>query len=66
MISPRIWLASHLCIWTALFCLFFIPDSFLGLGVVMFLVIVTLFFEMYQFCQDRNLTGEKHIKIFKE
>ena len=42
LLCPKIWLGSNLSILLALICFYFVPDSFLTLGFVMFFVILTL------------------------
>ena len=61
LVCPKNWLASNIFILAALVCFYFIPDSFLTLGVVMVLVILAFVCEIYMFCCEKGLDHTKHI-----
>jgi len=66
LISPIAWLFSQLCMQGALVSLYFIPDSFLTLGVVMALVIISFIFEGYQLYHEWGLGVTRHTRMFEE
>lgn len=66
LVCPRAWLVSNILIWSALVCYFFVPDSFLTIGLVITLVILAFVFEIYQFCKEKSLDESKHIQLFEQ
>ena len=66
LVCPKSWLASNVLILSALVCYFFIPDSYLTLGVVVTLIALTYIFEFYIFCCERELGEAKNFKLFQQ
>ena len=64
LICPITWLLSDLFIWLALLFYFFVPDSFLTLGFVIFYVVLALVSEGYIFYWERKLGSQIHISMF--
>lgn len=54
LISPKAWLAQNFIALSSLLAFFFVPDSFLTIGMVITLVSVTVLLEAYQFVQERS------------
>ena len=65
LICPITWLLSDLFIWLALLFYFFVPDSFLTLGFVIFYVVLALVSEGYIFYWERKLDRKMHISMFE-
>lgn len=55
LVCPKSWLASNVLILSALVCYFFIPDSYLTLGAVVMLIVLTYVFEFYTFYCEKEL-----------
>jgi uncharacterized membrane protein len=66
LVCPRSWLASNIFILVALVSYYFIPDSYLTLGIVSVFVVLALVFEIYQFCCEKEIEQSKHIEMFEE
>jgi len=66
LVCPRAWLVSNILMWAALISIFFIPDSYLTIGIVITLVILAFVFEIYQFCKEKELEEQKHVHLFEQ
>jgi len=56
LLCPKAWLASQLLLLTALIAFYYIPDSFLTLGITMTLTLLAYAFEIYYFTQEKKLS----------
>ena len=66
LVCPRAWLVSNILMWAALTSYYFVPDSFLTIGLVITLVILSFGFEIYHFCKEKGLEEYKHIELFEQ
>lgn len=64
LVCPKSWLAQNICILGSLLAFYFIPDSFLTLGVTATLICVGVLLEVYQFICERD-EAAKQMQFFE-